>query len=1346
MKGSFINGNVAAEELTGYKREELIGKNFISLGILSKEEIRKAAGHLAKNAMGQATGPDEFTLNRKDGSQVPVEIRTVPTTLQGVRVVLGIARDISQRKSMEKELRESEERFRSMFDSMIAGVALHEITFDESGSPKNYRIIDANPAFEEQAGISRERAIGKLATELYGTGYPPYMEVYEHVALSGESTRFETFFSPMQKYFDISAFSPARGQFVTVFRDVTEEKVAETEIRKLSRAVEQSPTMIIITDIQGSIEYVNPKFIEVTGYTAEEVIGKNPRILMSGDTKSDEYNEMWETLHAGEEWRGVLRNKTKSGDPFWASVSITPIRDENEVISHILAIEEDITDRMEAEEELRASEEKYKDMVEIAVDGIITLDLVGRITSCNPAFEKLTGHPSDMFIGKHFAEIPTLVPNEIPKYLKMFKSIIQGKVGEPVEFLWKHLDGNTRKGEARVSLMRKEGRITGVQIIARDITERRKFEEKLQTLKDFNENIIQTMADGISLQDHEGKFTFINPAASKLLGYSIEELLGKHWTEIVPEDQHAIVEAANERRSYGESDHYEVQLMRKDDSRVDVLVSGSPLLERGEFVGSIAVFTDISKRIEIESELQRRLKEQTDLREAGSIVSISTDLEIILERIAMIMVEAIDATSVYICDFEKVTGLSTVLADSYGPRAHDQERESDLGVTYNLTEDFGETVEFLERRQPEIAHLDDTRLIEAEINHMKEYGAFSTLTIPFEVGGEVIGYAEIWESERRREFTEEEIELCQAIARQAAIAIQNNQLYEKAQTEIGERERTEAKLQDLLKEQTELREAAGILSSTLELDDVLSHIAEIMGQAVDATSAYIQSYDKEEQTVTVLANYHGPRVHEKERVSDLGITYNLSQDYPGTIEFLEAAIPLCVHFDDPEVDELERRHMVEFGAKSSLSIPIKVGGEVIAYADLYESERKREFTQEEIAACQNIAHHAGIAIQNSQLYEKAQNEIAERKVAQEALELSEIRFRSIFEGVEDAIFVESLKGEILEVNNRACEMFGYDREEFLTKTVVDLVPAGHTAVIPDENADEGIPDIPIETVNVRANGEKFPVELTARLQTIGDQTVMLAVVRDISDRKEADQTLELYRTELERSNEELAQFAYVASHDLQEPLRMVSSFMELLSMKYQDELDKDANEYIAFAIDGAQRMQRLIKDLLAYSRVGTRGKPFEPTDCNEVIDVVLTNLQVAIEESSAQISHDPLPTVLADEGQLVQLFQNLVGNAIKFIKDDSPVIQIRSELKGDDWLFSVQDNGIGIASEDFERIFGVSQRLHSIEEYPGTGLGLAISKKIVERHGGRIWVESELGKGSTFYISIPKERQTQPVE
>ena len=236
---------------------------------------------------------------------------------------------------------------------------------------------------------------------------------------------------------------------------------------------------------------------------------------------------------------------------------------------------------------------------------------------------------------------------------------------------------------------------------------------------------------------------------------------------------------------------------------------------------------------------------------------------------------------------------------------------------------------------------------------------------------------------------------------------------------------------------------------------------------------------------------------------------------------------------------------------------------------------------------------------------------------------------------------------------------------------------------------------------------------------------------------EAEKQLEQRAEELARSNSELEMFAYVASHDLQEPLRMVSSYVQLLANRYQDRLDDDANDFIHYAVDGAERMEALINDLLAYSRVGTQTEPFESTDCSAVVEEVVANLRVAIGECGAAVTRDEMPTLMADHGQLVQVFQNLIGNALKFRGDRSPEVHVGARRAKDEWEFWVADNGIGITPKHYERIFAIFQRLHSRSEYDGTGVGLAICKKIVERHGGRMWVESQVGEGSSFHLTIP---------
>lgn len=334
-------------------------------------------------------------------------------------------------------------------------------------------------------------------------------------------------------------------------------------------------------------------------------------------------------------------------------------------------------------------------------------------------------------------------------------------------------------------------------------------------------------------------------------------------------------------------------------------------------------------------------------------------------------------------------------------------------------------------------------------------------------------------------------------------------------------------------------------------------------------------------------------------------------------------------------------------------------------------------------------------------------------------------------------------GRIVLVNAQMEKLFGYRREELLGHRVDMLVPerfrAAHSGYRETFYQDPTSRPMGIgrDLFALRKDGSEFPVEIGLNPVRTPEDVFVLAAIVDLTERKRAEQELLKKTEELARSNQDLEQFAYVASHDLQEPLRAVAGPLQLLQRRYQGQLDARADEFITHAVDGALRMQKLIDDLLTYSRVGRSGTAFQLTSCAAALDQAQKSLSVVLEESSAQIHRGELPSVLAVPTQLALLFQNLVANAIKFRYSDRPVqIDIGAQRREDEWVISVKDNGIGIEPRYFERIFLIFQRLHSRAEYPGTGLGLALCKRIVEQHGGRIWVESIPGSGTTFSFTM----------
>jgi PAS domain S-box-containing protein len=365
-------------------------------------------------------------------------------------------------------------------------------------------------------------------------------------------------------------------------------------------------------------------------------------------------------------------------------------------------------------------------------------------------------------------------------------------------------------------------------------------------------------------------------------------------------------------------------------------------------------------------------------------------------------------------------------------------------------------------------------------------------------------------------------------------------------------------------------------------------------------------------------------------------------------------------------------------------------------------------------------------------------DISEHKQAEE-------RFRAAVMSSPHGMVMVNTRGEMVLVNEETERMFGYARDELLGASIEQLVPPRFRAEHPAHRASflmkpqRRSMGAGRDLYGMRKNGSEFPVEIGLNPISTHQGLFTLSSIVDITERKHGQEVLLARTKELLRSNAELEQFAYVASHDLQEPLRMVASYTRLLAEEYAAQLGKEGQLFVHFARDGAERMQQLIHDLLAYSRIGSRGQQSVSVSAQACLDSALENVRISLEETDCVVRAIGLPSVVTDPVQLAELFQNLISNAIKFRGDQPPLIEVSCEPGVASFQFAVRDNGIGMERQYFEEVFQVFKRLHSKEEYPGTGIGLAICKRIVERSGGRIWIESTLGQGSTFYFTLPRE-------
>jgi PAS domain S-box-containing protein len=1038
----------------------------------------------------------------------------------------------------------------------------------------------------------------------------------------------------------------------------------------------------------------------------------------------------------------------------------------------------------ESKESLQSESQLLQSVLNSVGEAVVVVDAQGRYSRWNPAAERILGlwavdawpRPEQHALYLPDGETP------FPKDDLPWARAVRGEPTDQVEILVYH-----RKRRQKIwtsvtgrPILGREGKVRGGVAVFRDITLRKEAEEASRTAQERLSGVYSCSVDAMGYAALDGTLLEVNEAFLKLTGYSRGELIAEKKCQDLTAPEYTASEAERLARliATGEPQEYESEYLRKDESHLAVLIAAFAVKGKdGKARGVGAVIKDITERKKAEALRagQNRVLE---------MIATGAPLPEMLTSLAEVIESQCPGTlcSVLLLDAgaEHLRHVAAPSLPAAYVQAIDGARVGPQAGSCGTAAWRGEPVIVPDAQQdPLWADYRDLA---------SQHGLRACWSTPIKSHeGRVLGTLAMYYREPRTPSAAE-IELIDIATRLAGIGI-DRKVAEEALRESEERFSKAFRASPAAVSISTLHEGRYV--------DVNESCTRILGydreELVDRRAPDLVWARPEDRALFAERVQREKFVREME--AQLRTKSGEVRDALLSAELIQIGGEECVLIITQDVTERKRAEETVRQLSLQKELILNSAGEGIYGLDLEgrvtfinpAAARMVGWTAADLLGRKqhDILHHTradGTAYPQAEcpIYAACRDgqihhldteifwrkdgtsfpveytstpiregdrtvgavvtfkDIAERKRSEEALRSSEARFRRVFSDAPLPMWLwDPETWRFLEVNEAATTRYGYSREEFLAMRVTDLLPPGETERMKNDYRQRAEGRYIVETRQRLKNGRLIDVHLTSDLVELAGRGARLVVAQDITERKHAEETLRHRTTELERSNADLEQFAYVASHDLQEPLRMVASFTQLLADRYRAQLDGEAQEFIGFAVEGATRMQALINGLLSFARVKTRAKELQLTDCRAAFQRSLENLRVTLQESGADISSDPLPTLLADESQIQQLFQNLVGNALKFRGQTVPRVRVSARRNGKEWIFSVSDNGIGIDPRYNDRIFAIFQRLHSRTEYPGTGIGLAICKKIVERHGGRIWVESEAGHGATFYFTLP---------
>lgn len=1085
----------------------------------------------------------------------------------------------------------------------------------------------------------------------------------------------------------------------TVVQDITERKKNEKRINLVLKQLSDykqaldASSNVVITDSEGIILEVNDRTCELSGYSREELIGKSTSVNRSGYHPDSFYKELWHTIKEGKIWRGDIRNKAKNGSEYWVDTTIVPFLDDDGNPERFMAIRFEITKEKEAENKIEQNEKRFRAMIHDGTDYFCTVDLEYRYTFLSPSYEKMLGIAADELIGTR--GIDFVHPDDLEQVEGFFTSLKENETRSGIIYRFKNETFGWRWVESSITRKVKDPAVGGFVINSRDITDTYLYSQIDSLERKSLEQFLQGETSESIYQEIIRKMESLLPGARFLL---LNPVRDSHSSPEIPVIQGNLIEK-------------EIQALAAVAAR-NMKMLPEPFGDRIE----MATLGELTG-----SKLLKKLTKNSNQVKGYPVLDHETDqlrwLLITLSDQEKIDYGWLNLLSVRFREFIKMIQLNqqkdAELQESNRRFELVQNATNDAIYDWDLESNFLDWGEGIQKSFGYKAH-DKRWMIDKWYEKIHPQDVESVrkdleMTI-------MEGSQSKWNYEYR--FRREDNSYAYVFENGYILRDENG----KARRMIGAIRDVTGRMRRVIASEL-MVETGKIFNQEASLSSALELVLKALIEKLDIGLAEIWLSDRERMGVQKVAqSISGGKIAEVYNSIEAIRYAKKGEGLPGRV--FEKGVTELWKSGDHADDYLRLEAAERAELKFAQAIPLRhaemtIGVLLTASAKLSSQEIDHSLLEEEYSSV-------------------LAGEISRMQ--------AEIELNEIFKFTPDILCIAGIDGYFKRVNPAASTLLGYSMQELLEKPYKSFVHPDDLQVTMEMEATlEAGSDVSyFENRYITKSGNEVWLAWTSRVFQ-GEET-FFGVAKDITSRKGYEESLKKMNTdlehlvrELEKSNEELEQFAFVTSHDLQEPLRMISSFISQLEKNYVSDLDEKAERYIHFIKDGALRMRRIITDLLEYSRIGRVNTNLTEVNLNQTVNRLKSLFRKTVHDKNAELLVDNLPVVIGSEQGLTQVFQNLIGNALKYTRNGvMPRVELFCKEEDEFWLFCVKDNGIGIEEEYSDKIFTIFQRLHSREEYDGSGVGLAICKKIVENHNGRIWVESVKGEGSTFCFTISK--------